>query len=413
VSPVLRAAVLRAGEDPQAMDALVNRMQEFLTAMQQIQAGQAPAQQEQRDEHGRTAREARKSYLDFLKNKPTFERGRDRWPDFANRFNARRRDYQVTDEQAKSVLYDAITGQSSRLVIASMNPTGQLYAGMTFEQYLARMGEKFSPAAESLQMEAEYRMRKQGKHEDVQNYINAKYELFQLAFPNAGARNEAEFYRETTEGFLNKYVRDQMFSYEPANVEAFGARAVTMVQVERRRIKIGDSDTKSLDGLIPVTKPLNEGFRGEPMEVDAVWDDPTNGELDGECECMAMQEHGFRGPCFFCRKAGHMARSCPRKSAGLPKVADPSGREYNGAQPSYGAKLRGRPLMSSGPSAARGRGQGPQRGAGKTGGRPAYSSRQVNQCEDAEEEDAENYEDEEDAAGGEEDGAHFLGDRAL
>ena len=78
------------------------------------------------------------------------------------------------------------------------------------------------PAAESIQMEAEYWDRKQGKFEDVQNYINIKYKLFLLAFPNDQARDQVEFYRETMEGFLNKYVRDQMFCYEPTDVESFG-----------------------------------------------------------------------------------------------------------------------------------------------------------------------------------------------
>ena len=84
---------------------------------------------------------------------------------------------------------------------------------MTFGEYLQRMGEKFMPAAESIQMEAEYRDRKQGEYEDVQNYINTKCELFLLAFPNAQVRDRVEFYRETTEGFLNKYVQDQMFCH--------------------------------------------------------------------------------------------------------------------------------------------------------------------------------------------------------
>ena len=84
------------------------------------------------------------------------------------------------------MLYDAITGSSSRLVISSMSPELPTAQGMGFEEYLRRMGEKFIPAAESSQMEAEYRSRRQGKNKDVQNYINAKHELFQLAFPNPG-----------------------------------------------------------------------------------------------------------------------------------------------------------------------------------------------------------------------------------
>ena len=105
------------------------------------------------------------------------------------------------------------------------------------------------PAAESSQMQAEYRSRKQGKNEDVQNYINAKYELFQLAFPNAQERDRVEFYRETTEGFANKYVRDQMFGYDATTVETFRAWAVSVVQIERRRIQIGDSDTQTMSKL--------------------------------------------------------------------------------------------------------------------------------------------------------------------
>ena len=57
-----------------------------------------------------------------------------------------------------------------------------------------------------------------------------------------------EFYRETTEGFVNKYVRDQMFSYNATTVETFGAWAVNVVQIERRRIRIGDSETNKMHG---------------------------------------------------------------------------------------------------------------------------------------------------------------------
>ena len=118
------------------------------------------------------------------------------------------------------MLYDAITGSSGRLVITSLSPELPTAQGMGFEEYLRKMGEKFMPAAESIQMEAEYQEWKQGKLEDVENYINAKHELFLMAFPNAQARDRTEFYRETTEGFLNKYVWDQIFCFEPVDVES-------------------------------------------------------------------------------------------------------------------------------------------------------------------------------------------------
>ena len=81
-----------------------------------------------------------------------------------------------------------------------------------------------------------------------------------MVFPNAQVRDRVEFYGETTEGFLNKYMQDQMFCHEPTDVESFGARAVNIVHIERRWIRIGDSDTRGLDGLILVTRPIWEGL---------------------------------------------------------------------------------------------------------------------------------------------------------
>ena len=49
-----------------------------------------------------------------------------------------------------------------------------------------------------------------------------------------------------------------MFCYKPVDVESFGAQAVNVVQIERQRIRIGDSDTKRLDGLVPVTRPIKD-----------------------------------------------------------------------------------------------------------------------------------------------------------
>ena len=80
------------------------------------------------DQLGRTRKEARAEYLAFTRDQLTFERGQDRWGDFAVRFRGAARDYGVTEEQAKRVLYDAITGSSSRLLITSLSlelPAGQ------------------------------------------------------------------------------------------------------------------------------------------------------------------------------------------------------------------------------------------------------------------------------------------------
>ena len=98
----------------------------------------------ERDNLGRTRSEAKKDYLGFTRDRPTFERGRDRWNDFAIRFQGSMRDHRVREEQAKWVLYNAIVGQSSRLVISSMNPELMAIQHMEFREYLRRMGEKFT-----------------------------------------------------------------------------------------------------------------------------------------------------------------------------------------------------------------------------------------------------------------------------
>jgi len=167
------------------------------------------------EEEAARRKEATRVYSELSRQMPTYERGKDRWIDFAERVVNLFEVYEVRPAQAKMLLWNAVIGRSSKIVVASMNPSKAPYLTMSFANYLDEMKGKFTPATESLQMKAEYQNRKQTKQEDIQNYINEKY---------------------------------------------------------------------------------------------------------SECECMAMHEQGFRGPCFYCQRKGHMVRNCPRKSAGLPKV---------------------------------------------------------------------------------------------
>ena len=85
-----------------------------------------------------------------------------------------------------------------------------------------------------------------------------------------------------------------------------------MVQVERRRVKIGDSDARSMAGLVPVTGAVknqeDEAPRGvNPMEVDVLYGPGDYyDDLEPGCECVALHEGGFQGPCYFCQKQGHV-----------------------------------------------------------------------------------------------------------
>ena len=112
-----------------------------------------------------------------------------------------------------------------------MNPDQEPYNRMTFAQYLLWMGEKFSPAAESMQMEAEYKSR-------------------------------------------------------------------------------------SMAGLVPVTRAVknqedNVPRGADPMEVDALYGPDDYDDLEPGCECVALHESGFWGPCYYCQKQGHQIRACP------------------------------------------------------------------------------------------------------
>ena len=193
-----------------------------------------------------------------------------------------------------------------------------------FGVYMKEMAGKFIPASESMQMKTEYKSRIQGKQEDVQNYINEKFELYKMAYPGETA-DLADFYNEASIGILNKSVRRDMLRYRARDIADYGQQAVFLAQVERQAIARGDSDEKSLDGLVSVTRPNRTINPSEPMEVDHLmnWREDSDSVSADECECMALHEQGVRGPCFYCRKKGHMMRSCPRKSAGLPKVAGP------------------------------------------------------------------------------------------
>ena len=132
--------------------------------------------QVERDQWGRTRKEAQVEYLAFTRDQRPADLPKRLGPLGRLRCLVPRggRDYGVKEEQAKRVLYDSITGSLSRLVITSPSPELPAAQVMTFGDYLQRMGEKFMPAAKSIQMEAEYRDQKQGRFEDVQNYINAQ-----------------------------------------------------------------------------------------------------------------------------------------------------------------------------------------------------------------------------------------------
>ena len=210
------------------------------------------------DPRGRNQLEIRREGLRFGQARPTFRRHRDKWDDFAAQFCRARTDYGVDDDQTKRGLFSGVEGAQSRLVIAGMDPDRQAMHDISFWEYLQQIGEKFRPAAESIQMKEEYLNRTQRAKEDVQSYVGEKTELFRAAFPHASQREWSGCWMETAEGLCNRYVRNQMMASEPCDAEDFLRRAVRAVQAERARIHIGDS-TEGRDGLEPVSRQIAVG----------------------------------------------------------------------------------------------------------------------------------------------------------
>ena len=90
-----------------------------------------------------------------------------------------------------------------------------------------------------------------------------------------------------------------MFCYELVDMESFGARAVNVVQIERRRIRIGDSNTKRLDGLVLVTRPIRDklnyeraGRRSRVATKAGEWEGSDSGSGEDEAGGSSRRKPG-------------------------------------------------------------------------------------------------------------------------
>ncbi len=123
------------------------------------------------------------------------------------------------------------------------------------------------------------------------------------------------------------------------------------------------------------------------------------GDEDDDCECMALHEKGFRGPCYYCMRKDHMLRNCPRKSAGLPRIRDPA-RQGRQTYPSTGGKPKwipsGKMIASQGGNPRTGRGQ-------------YVSGRRVNQVDEEPEDEEEGTEEDAEVVGEEKAEVTYLG----
>jgi hypothetical protein len=154
-----------AEELMQMITGILRIQQEFNLLIQNQLAQTAGDSEDQgvlRDAQGYSQKELDELAIDFGKNCPTFDRGKDDWADFADIFDLHKRRYRVTDAVAKEALWMAVKGRSSRILIASMRPDRDPYHLMPFEAYMQEMAGKLMPASEFMQMKTAYESRKKG-----------------------------------------------------------------------------------------------------------------------------------------------------------------------------------------------------------------------------------------------------------
>ncbi len=203
-----------------------------LTRLVTLREQELADERARQDQNVFTPKELSRLAFDLIEHCPTFEQGRDRWVDFAPRMRIIFRRQNCPDDLAKEVLWIAIKGTPSRMLVASMNPSQGAYESMTLDEYMAEMAGKFTPASESVYLKTEYKSRKQGKMEDVECYISEKFNLYQLAYPNANNGDLSDFYVETTKGIANRYVRSNLGACQPTSVNDYTQKAVFWAHTE-------------------------------------------------------------------------------------------------------------------------------------------------------------------------------------
>ena len=158
----------------------------------------------------------------------------------------------------------------------------------TMALYLETFRRIFNPPEESELARTEFKVRKQGRREDISTYLSAKIALWQLAYPE-NERSFSNLMDETIAGIANRIVKRRLRYAEVADVQGLRRQAVRLVAAERQCYREGTSESTNLDGLAATTH-LTEQRNDEDMEVD---DDGLNamGKFDGNCRKCGTYGH--------------------------------------------------------------------------------------------------------------------------
>ena len=230
-----------------------------------------------------------------LQGVPKF-RGTESWRTFESSFLTWYRINKIEqlppDFQKRSLL-TCMRGQAVEMTRPYAENTATWTRCGTLNEYVDAMRGIFLPPEESELARTEFKIRKQGRREDISTYLSAKIALWQLAYPEP-ERSFSTLLDETIAGIANKIVKRSLRYAAINNPEELRRQSVRFVAAERQCYREGTAESTSLDGLAATTRI-----------ADQQHDDDDDMEHDGY---NAMGK--FQGNCRECGTFGHKATNC-------------------------------------------------------------------------------------------------------
>ena len=227
-----------------------------------------------------------------------------------------------------------------------------------YDAYELAIKELFEPKVESSLARSEFKLRKQGRREDVGSYFSAKYALFMVAY--ADTPEFHIFFSELIAGIYSQVIKKLLRREIVTNIEELRQALYRVVANERISYLEGYGDSTSLDGLAAVTSGTDTGLHRQQDEDDRM-DIGQLGPRKGQKEtrrCNSCKKVGHiakncrsaKGKtdkthtkssssannsnkrCFWCQKSGHLQSACYAKRNGKPRVQAPQVTQIEAAE---------------------------------------------------------------------------------
>ena len=192
-----------------------------------------------------------------------------------------------------------------------------------WEDYLRTLRGAFEPESESDLSKIEFRARKQGKNENVSTFLNSKYALFVIAYPEGQYETLLD---EVISGLYNPVVKRQVRRARPGTQEELTRIVMETVAAERISFLGGYAESSNLDGLASVTVSSSQGQNSgeEPMDcshIQSFSHQQNQQKYGGKFTGGSGQKKDTR-LCNRCSRPGHFARDCYAKKGAKGQVLD-------------------------------------------------------------------------------------------